>query len=344
MARTMQISYQLYASAASLTHGSHVAMLLDPVADAICCIYAILRSGFVWVPLDTRNHHRLRAAGKESRPQVLLYHNATRTLAQEVISGIGFTSILNINTCRIACLSETVTAESSQDDIKSSDTTSSEPAVMLYTGGFTGVLKGVVFTRGSHLNQIFGSTTTLNLKLENKRNFTKGRFSATLDQSLQIGRQGATRERWPGTIHGIRVELNDISNAIVIVSSGRIVNVAASLRPGQLSDMLIIFVVFGLAFTGDKVDFANWHRNSIPLGQAMMPGLIVPVEQILAAANGKTDSIALNRLPIHDMANLKAVNESVRSLSSMEQSKAIFGARCSLPICLECCPQRGSLV
>lgn len=67
----------------------------------------------------------------------------------------------------------------------------------------------------------------------------------------------------------IRVELNDISNEIVIVPSGRIVNAAASLRPGQLSDMLIAFVVFDLAFTGDKVDFVNWLRNSIPLGQAM---------------------------------------------------------------------------
>lgn len=96
--------------------------------------------------------------------------------------------------------------------------------------------------------------------------------------------------------------------------------------------MLIVFVVFDLAFTGDKVDFANWPRNSIPLGQAMMPGLIVPVERILAAANGKTDSVALNRLPIHDMANLKAVNETVRSSRSMEQFIATFGARCPWPI------------
>ncbi|KAF5128506.1 Hybrid PKS-NRPS synthetase [Metarhizium anisopliae] len=203
---------------------------------------------------------------------------------------------------------------------------------MLYTGGSTRVPKGVVFTRGGPLNQIFGTTTTLNLKRENKRNFTKGRFSARLDQSLQIGRQGATGERWPGNIHGIRVELDDISNAIVIVSSGRIVNAAASLRPGQLSDMLIVFIVFDLAFTEDKVDFANWPRNSIPLVQDMMPSLIVPVERTPSTENVKTDSVALNRLPIHDMANLKAVNENVRSLSSMEQSKAIFGAKCSRPI------------
>lgn len=138
-------------------------------------------------------------------------------------------------------------------------------------------------------------------------------------------------------------ELDEISNAIVNISTGRIVNAAASLRPGQLSDMLIVFVIFDLAFAGDNVDFANRLRNSIPLGQAMRPSLIV-LERISATANGKIDRVALNRLPIHDMANLKVVNETVRSLSSMEQSKAIFGARCSRPICLECCPQRCSLV
>ncbi|KID95020.1 polyketide synthase, partial [Metarhizium majus ARSEF 297] len=161
------MSYQLYASAASLTPGSHVAMLLDPVADAIWCICAILRSGFVWVPVESRNYNAgVRAAVKESRPQVLLYHNATKTLAQVVISGIGFTSILNINTCRSACLRETVTDESSQDDIKSSDTTSSQPAMILYTSRSTSVPKGVVLAHGDLLNQIFGTTTSLNLKRE----------------------------------------------------------------------------------------------------------------------------------------------------------------------------------
>lgn len=311
-------------------------------------------------------------------------------------------------------MSETVTAESSQDDIKSSDTTSSQPAVILYTGASTGVPMGVLFTRGGPLSQIFGTATTLNLKRETSPQHSPLGFDLLSSYHCVMAVQwwwwarNAPRFSAHGGAHGERIchddafcairvpkakswryamsggeklgqgvrrafqkldcsnlelvivcgpaeiiltcalgivpccavrfvdddELDEISNAIVNISTGRIVNAAASLRPGQLSDMLIVFVVFDLAFAGDKVDFANRLRNSIPLGQAMMPSLIVPVERIPATANGKTDSVALNRLPIHDMANLKAEKETARSLSSMEQSKAIFGARCSLPICL----------
>ncbi|OTA65769.1 hypothetical protein K449DRAFT_431220 [Hypoxylon sp. EC38] len=45
--RTIQITRQIQAKHPSLSLGSHVAMLLDPVADAICCILAIMRLDLV---------------------------------------------------------------------------------------------------------------------------------------------------------------------------------------------------------------------------------------------------------------------------------------------------------
>ncbi|KAI9649989.1 hypothetical protein NHQ30_000002 [Ciborinia camelliae] len=121
-------------------------------------------------------------------------------------------------------------------------------------------------------------------------------------------------------IHGFRVELDEISNAIVHVSNGTIVNAAVSWRPGQPSGILVAFVVFDVKFNGDKSQFVEWLRSNIPLPQVMKPNFIVPTDRIPATANGKIDKGAVDKLPLPEPLVSCTTNPLTRSLSPWEQS------------------------
>ncbi|KAI3343729.1 hypothetical protein F4824DRAFT_507516 [Ustulina deusta] len=67
--------------------GSRIAMAVDPMADHVCCLLAVLRLGLLWVPLDLRNHHeRLSTMVKDCQPSLLVCNGATRAQARLLLS------------------------------------------------------------------------------------------------------------------------------------------------------------------------------------------------------------------------------------------------------------------
>ncbi|KFA47547.1 hypothetical protein S40293_02162 [Stachybotrys chartarum IBT 40293] len=509
---TAQFMRQLQAVSPPLTPGSRVALLLDPVADALCCILAILRLGLVWVPLDSLNHQRrLRAVVKESRPRVLMCHSSTRKLAQQIIEDLASTAILDIDggSCHVNGKRDVPTG------VESNNIAPGKPAMIIYTSGSTGTPKGVVLTHEGLMNQIYGTTTTLNLGRETTLQQSPLGFDLMLDQiflalcnggtvvmvgkagrgdpthisqlmvnnnvslthfvpseylallnyghhtlmqahswryamsggeklghelrrafhrlncqnlnlvnvygpaeisiacakgvipkceldnaydvsdhlrtspnygieivdeemnllpigfpgeicvtgrgvglgyldrpeetSLKFTQRQHTSSSLPvriyrsgdkgrllpdGTvkilgridgdsqvkIHGFRVELDEIANAIVQISNGTVVNAAASWRPSHSSGLLVAFVVFDAGFGGDKNTFLEWLRANFPLPAVMRPTFIIPTGRIPSTANGKIDRSAVDALPIPESSDAIANGTVAQIFSPSEQA------------------------
>ncbi|KAM7188572.1 hypothetical protein V8F33_010537 [Rhypophila sp. PSN 637] len=157
-ARSVQIMRLLQSGVASESSPQRTAMLLDPVAEAVCCILAIWRAGHVWIPLDTRNHpNRIRAIVEESRPRILLCHDATEEMARQICQGMEYVSIVNIDRVQNSNL------DPDEKLAQTPVTVPKDTAMIIYTSGSTGLPKGVLLTHGGLTNQIYGTCATLAL-------------------------------------------------------------------------------------------------------------------------------------------------------------------------------------
>ncbi|GAB1312359.1 Acetyl-CoA synthetase-like protein [Madurella fahalii] len=168
---------------------------------------------------------------------------------------------------------------------------------------------------------------------ESSRNFIQRKSTTASSSATRIYRSGDKGRLLPdGTlevlgrldedgqvkIHGFRIELDEVANAIVHVSNGTIVNAAASLRPGEPSGVLVAFVVFDVEFSGDKSDFIQWLRSNLPLPLIMKPAFIIPTDRIPATANWKTDRAAVDKLPITEPVDSGTTAALAHSLSPWE--------------------------
>lgn len=172
-ARTLQIARRLRDM--SVSPGSFVAMLLEPSADAVCTILAVMRLGLVWVPLDTKNHHdRLHAILSEARPPVLVCHGATKERAQRHAGEVNHEMLLlDLDTSSSAPEDERPVPNFSEAD---------QPAAVLHTSGSTGSPKGAILSHGGLVNQIYGTTAQLGLGREVTLQQSPLGFDLMLDQ------------------------------------------------------------------------------------------------------------------------------------------------------------------
>lgn len=109
-------------------------------------------------------------------------------------------------------------------------------------------------------------------------------------------------------LRGIRIELKDISHAMLNTSNGRLVDAAIVARGEGASQFLVAFVVFAAApvalepgAQADDDDQQAYLRKLIkdlPLPGYMRPTLAVPLDSLPFTGRGKLDTKALEAMPL----------------------------------------------
>lgn len=140
---------------AGVSTSSHVAMLLNPVADAICTILAIMRIGAVYIPLDVRNsEERLVSIVTQSKAMLVIFHDSTQDQLSKIQTYLPH-AIRSVNISIVANDSRTVPNRSTADS----------PAFVMFTSGSTGKPKGVMLKHSNFLTHVLAASKEMDLRI-----------------------------------------------------------------------------------------------------------------------------------------------------------------------------------
>lgn len=184
---TMRRVQQFAEDLSNLSPGSYVGVLLDPAADYICSLIAIMVLGLVYVPLDLRNPEgRLAAIIADCKPAAIICQNETLELVQKLTSAVENTLITLLNT------SDIPTAATRGNSPINCLAQPHAPGFAIYTSGSTGTPKGVLLTHNSVLNQIWGISWMFDIKKETVLQQSSFGFDLSLEQVFIALANGGT--------------------------------------------------------------------------------------------------------------------------------------------------------
>ncbi|KAI1342720.1 hypothetical protein F5Y15DRAFT_266068 [Xylariaceae sp. FL0016] len=130
------------------------------------------------------------------------------------------------------------------------------------------------------------------------RLYRSGDYGRLLDNGSihLLGRLGSSSQV---KIRGMRVELDEVANAIIHEAAGALASAVVSLRQGP-PETLVAFVLFEGHYQPEARRLALLQRikTSLPLPAHMRPTMIVPIQKLPINVNGKLDRAAVDKLPI----------------------------------------------
>ena len=123
-------------------------------------------------------------------------------------------------------------------------------------------------------------------------------------------------------LRGLRIELREVEDAILLTSHGALSSCVVSARADRPDEpqFLVAHVVFDPKYPPSERDSHLRHLPSaLPLPQYMCPALIIPLENLPVNGSGKIDRRSITTLPI--TRDLQANADSAASSSLMLQMK-----------------------
>ncbi|KAL4884602.1 hypothetical protein BJY04DRAFT_215063 [Aspergillus karnatakaensis] len=154
------------------------------------------------------------------------------------------------------------------------------------------------------------------------RTFDRGHLLA--DGSLVIeGRlDGDTQIK----LRGIRMELEDIENALLCAADGSLIRAIVSLRGDSEShQFLAAHIVFASNFKGNVSEALTALKKSTSLPQYMTPSVIAPVDELPLNVHGKVDRRAVALLPLPNVIKGKDTSEGGTATATEHNLLSIWG-------------------
>lgn len=177
-------------STAGIEPGSTIAVLQEPKSDWICSLFAIMRIGAVYLPLDLGTPlSRLAVIVSDCQPSVILVDTETEQ----------FSSELKARDAKIINVSTIASSHMVSVPIKAH---SESPAVVLYTSGSTGTPKGIILRHSNLRNEIEFSTSTYNLNCEVVLQQSAVGFDMSLTQIFSAAAYGGMLYVVPRSLRG----------------------------------------------------------------------------------------------------------------------------------------------
>lgn len=149
-----------------------IAVYCEPSIDIVCTLVAIHKVGCAYIPLDIQNPvSRLNLILRDCQPSILVYHDATKSSAEQFQTSANLVS-----------LSTTATRKQVENApvVDPADT-----AYILYTSGTTGVPKGVMVTHSNIMHHIGAVNKKYGLEKETVLQQSSLGFDLSLAQIYQ---------------------------------------------------------------------------------------------------------------------------------------------------------------
>lgn len=269
------------AGAAAAGPGSRVLVFQQASTDWICSLLAIMRIGWVYVPLDLRNPiSRLAAQAQHCQPVAVLADATTAADAPQLHASSVVIDVSRVGTNPAAPVANTADPDS--------------PAAILYTSGSTGTPKGIMIRHAGMQNQMEGYTKTYKLGAERVLQQSAFTFDFSIDQIFTALVNGGMLYIVPSSKRGDPLSITEIMREQAITYT-KVTPSEYSMWMQYGSDNLRHASDWRFAFGGGEPLTHNILRQFADLG---LPNLALhnsygPAEISIASHKGLVDYMAM---------------------------------------------------